>query len=119
MKRVMIVDDSKFMHTVLGGVLKTNGYEVVCNAYNGVEAIEKYKTYIPDIITMDITMPEMGGIEALKNILKINPNAKVVMVSAMGQESLVLESVTAGAKGFIVKPFKSDVVATALSKFSN
>lgn len=105
MKKILIVDDATFMRTLIRSILEKNGYEVVAEASNGLEAIVKYKQLKPDIVTMDITMPEMSGIEALKQIIKIDSTAKVIMLSAMGQEVMVKEAIISGAKSFIVKPF--------------
>ena len=118
MKRVLIVDDAAFMRVVLKNILVKEGYEVIAEASNGVEAIEKFNEHKPDIVTMDITMPEMDGIVALKEILKIDSKAKVCMVSAMGQESIILESVKNGARDFIVKPFSPEDVLTKMSRLS-
>lgn len=114
MKRILIVDDAVFMRVSLKTMLEKNGFEVIGEAVNGLEAIEKYTNLKPDIVTMDITMPEMTGIEAVKAIKKIDSNAKVIMVSAMGQESLVKEAIINGAKGFIVKPFKEEYLIKAM-----
>ncbi|MBI9010764.1 MAG: response regulator [Clostridiales bacterium] len=118
MKRILIVDDAAFMRVVLKNILVKEGYEVIAEASNGVEAIEKFNEFKPDIVTMDITMPEMDGIVALKEILKIDSKAKVCMVSAMGQESIILESVKSGARDFIVKPFSPEDVLTKMSRLS-
>lgn len=118
MKKVMIVDDTAFMRLALKTMLEKNGYEVVAEAVNGADAIKKYREHAPDIVTMDITMPEMTGIEALKVILQNNPQAKVVMISAMGQESFVKEAIVSGAKYFVVKPFKEDKVIETVSKIA-
>lgn len=118
MKKVLIVDDANFMRMAIKNVLQKGGFEVVGEAENGVEAVRKYKELKPDIVTMDITMPEMTGIEALKSIVEFDPKAKVVMVSAMGQEVLVREAIISGAKSFIVKPFKEDHVVQTLNKIS-
>lgn len=118
MKRVLIVDDAKFMRFSLRTILERNGYEVADEAENGMEAIEKYKMWHPNLVTMDITMPGMDGVEALKQIIKMDPRAKVLMVSAMGQESMVREAVMSGAQGFIVKPFKEELLVKALNKVS-
>ncbi|MPW24761.1 response regulator [Alkalibaculum sp. M08DMB] len=118
MKRVLIVDDAIFMRMKLKDILEKNGYDVVGEAQNGVEAIEKYKTEKPDLVTMDITMPEMDGVAALKGIKEINSAAKVIMCSAMGQQSMVMEAIQAGAVDFIVKPFDSDRVVESLNKAS-
>jgi two-component system chemotaxis response regulator CheY len=114
MKKVLVVDDAAFMRVSIKNMLSKHDYEIVGEAENGKVALAKYQELNPDIVTMDITMPEMDGLESLKNILAINPGANVIMVSAMGQESMVREAVLTGAKGFIVKPFKEDVILTAL-----
>jgi len=114
MKRVLIVDDAAFMRVSIKNMLAKNGYEVIGEAENGRVAIQKFIELSPDIVTMDITMPEMDGLASLKKILAINPSASIVMISAMGQESMVREAVLSGAKGFIVKPFKEDVILSAL-----
>ena len=117
-KRIMIVDDAIFMRMKLKDIVEKNGYEVVAEAQNGAEAIEKYRTERPEIVTMDITMPEMNGIEALKGIKRIDPHAKVLMCSAMGQQAMVMEAIQAGAIDFIVKPFETDRVLDSLLKAS-
>ena len=117
-KRIKIVDDAIFMRMKLKDILEKNGYEVVAEAQNGAEAIEKYRSERPEIVTMDITMPEMNGIEALKGIKRIDPHAKVVMCSAMGQQAMVMEAIQAGATDFIVKPFETDRVLDSLVKAS-
>ncbi|HAE62360.1 MAG TPA: two-component system response regulator [Eubacteriaceae bacterium] len=117
-KRVMIVDDAIFMRMKLKDILEKNGYEVVAEAQNGAEAIEKFKTEKPEIVTMDITMPEMDGIAALKGIKEIDPVAKVIMCSAMGQQAMVMEAIQSGAVDFIVKPFETDRVLDSLGKAS-
>ena len=104
------------MRMMLKDVLTKNGYEVVGEAENGSKAVEKYKEVTPDLVTMDITMPEMDGISALKNIRSIDSNAKVVMCSAMGQQAMVIEAIQAGARDFIVKPFQADRVLEAVKK---
>jgi two-component system, chemotaxis family, chemotaxis protein CheY len=114
MKKVLIVDDAAFMRVSIKNMLSKNGYEVIGEAENGKIAIQKFQELSPDIITMDITMPEMDGLASLKKILAIDPAANVVMISAMGQESMVREAVLCGAKGFIVKPFKEDIILAAL-----
>ena len=115
-KNVMIVDDAAFMRMMLKDILTKNGYEVVGEAENGAKAVEKYGELKPDLVTMDITMPEMDGISALKNIRSIDSNAKVVMCSAMGQQAMVIEAIQAGARDFIVKPFQADRVLEAVKK---
>jgi two-component system chemotaxis response regulator CheY len=117
-KRIMIVDDAIFMRMKLKDILEKNGYDVVAEAQNGADAIEKYRAERPDIVTMDITMPEMDGIEALKGIKKIDPAAKVIMCSAMGQQAMVMEAIQSGALDFIVKPFETDRVIDSIQKAS-
>lgn len=114
--RILIVDDAAFMRMMIRDILVKNGFEVVGEAQDGAQAIEKFKELRPDLITMDITMPEMDGIAALKEIKKIDPNAKVIMCSAMGQQAMVIDAIQAGAKDFIVKPFQSDRVIEAINK---
>ncbi|TCT12138.1 two-component system chemotaxis response regulator CheY [Natranaerovirga pectinivora] len=116
MKKVLIVDDAAFMRSTIRYILERNGYDVIGEAENGQVGVEKYKALKPDIVTLDITMPIMGGIEALKEIVKFDGQAKVVIVSAMGQEVIVVEAITNGAKSFIVKPFKEEQVLKTLSK---
>ena len=116
MSRVLIADDASFMRQMIREIIEPEGYEVVGEATNGIEAIEKYNELHPDIVTMDIVMPKQSGIDAVKGILAESPDAKVVMCSALGQESLVMEALQAGAKDFIVKPFKPDNVLQTLSK---
>ena len=118
MKKVLIVDDAAFMRLAIRRVLEKNEFEVVGEAPNGEVSIGKYVECRPDIVTMDITMPDMSGIEALKKIREIDPDAKVVMVSAMGQESMVKEAILNGAKSFIVKPFKEDHIVQMLRKIA-
>ncbi|MEE1071421.1 MAG: response regulator [Cellulosilyticum sp.] len=115
-KRVLIVDDAAFMRMMIKDILTKDGYEVVGEADNGVKAVEKYKELTPDLVLMDITMPEMNGIDAVKNIKAIDPGAKIVMCSAMGQQAMVIESIQAGARDFIVKPFQADRVIEAVRK---
>ena len=118
MATVLIVDDAAFMRISIKNMLTKNGYDVIGEAENGAVGVEMYKDLKPDIVTMDITMPEMSGLEALKEITKIDSQAKVVMVSAMGQEAMVREAIVSGAKGFIVKPFKEDGIIAALKKLA-
>ncbi len=118
MKRVLIVDDASFMRMSIKTMLEKGGYEVAGEAGNGLEAVSKYKELKPDIVTMDITMPEMDGIEALKLIMQYDSKAKIIMVSAMGQETLVKQSILNGAKTFIVKPFKEEQVIQSLNKLT-
>src|SRR3954452_16588819 len=116
MARVLIVDDAAFMRKMLNDALTGGGHDVVGEAGNGAEAVERFQELRPDLTTLDITMPEKGGLQALKEILGFDPAAKVVMCSALGQESKVLESIKAGAKDFVVKPFQSDRVLDAVGK---
>ncbi len=115
-KTVLIVDDAAFMRMMLKDIFIKNGYEVVGEAEDGVEGVEKYKELKPDVVTMDITMPKMDGIEALKNIKAFDAGAKVVMCTAMGQQAMVLQAVQHGAKDFIVKPFQPERVVQAVEK---
>ncbi|MBD7911011.1 response regulator [Clostridium cibarium] len=116
MKKVLIVDDASFMRINLRKILEKNGFEVVGEAADGLEAIRKYFTLKPDIVTMDITMPKMDGIEALREIKNKDSSAKIIMISALGQEKWVRKAVIQGAIGFIVKPYKDDYVVQALNK---
>lgn len=116
MKKILIVDDASFMRMIIKDILIQDGYEVVGEAENGIEAIEMYNEFSPDIVLMDITMPQMDGIEALKKIKSINNNAKIIMCSAMGQQEMVIESIQAGAEEFIVKPFQPERVVEAIRK---
>lgn len=118
-KRVLIVDDAIFMRNLIRDILTEGGYTVVGEASNGEEAVEKCKTLSPDIITMDIVMPVMSGIDAVREIKKINNNVKIVMCSALGQESLVMEALEAGAQDFITKPFKKERVLEVLRKLNS
>lgn len=118
MAKIMIVDDAAFMRITIKNMLQKSEHEVVGEAENGKIAVEKYRELKPDIVTMDITMPEMDGLAALKEIRKEDPNAKIIMVSAMGQEAMVRDAVLNGAKGFIVKPFKEDGILAAISKLA-
>jgi two-component system chemotaxis response regulator CheY len=118
MKRVLVVDDAAFMRVSIKNMLTKNGYEVCGEAENGDIAVQKYQELTPDIVTMDITMPEKDGLASLKEILAVNPSANIVMVSAMGQEGMVREAILSGAKGFIVKPFKEDVIVSALNNIA-
>lgn len=114
--RVLVVDDAAFMRMMVKDILSKNGYEVVGEAENGLKALEKWQELKPDLTTMDITMPEMDGITAVKEIKKIDPGAKVIMCSAMGQQAMVVEAIQAGARDFIVKPFQPDRVLEAVRK---
>lgn len=114
--KVLIVDDAAFMRMMIKEILTKNGYTVVGEASDGAQAVEKYKELGPDLVTMDITMPEMDGITALKEIKKIDANARIIMCSAMGQQAMVIDAIQAGAKDFIVKPFQADRVIEAIKK---
>ena len=115
-KNILIVDDAAFMRMMIKDILTKNGYNVVGEAENGAKAIEKYSELKPDLVLMDITMPEVDGIAALKKIKGSDPNALIIMCSAMGQQAMVIESIQAGAKDFIVKPFQPDRVLEAVKK---
>jgi two-component system chemotaxis response regulator CheY len=120
MARVLIVDDALFMRKMLGDILKKEGFEICGEAENGKDAIEKYKELKPDLVTMDIVMPKMeeiDGVAAVKEIVKIDPQAKIIMVSAMGQHVLVVEAIQAGAKDFVTKPFQPSRVIEAVKRF--
>lgn len=119
MSRVLIVDDAKFMRITLSNLLSNNGFTVVGMAENGQDALEQYKKLDPDIVTLDITMPVMDGLEALKKMMEYDPDAKVVMCSAMGQQKLVVEAIELGAKDFIVKPFDEQRVIDTLKNLTS
>lgn len=114
--RVLVVDDAAFMRMMIKDILRKGGYEVVGEAEDGAKAIEKYKELQPDLVTMDITMPDMDGIAAVKEIRKIDPNALIIMCSAMGQQAMVIDAIQAGARDFVVKPFQPDRVLEAVRK---
>ncbi|GGA62989.1 response regulator [Ornithinibacillus halotolerans] len=115
-KRILIVDDAAFMRMMIKDILTKSGFNVIGEAQDGAHAVQLYQELLPDLVTMDITMPEMDGITALKKIKEINPNAKVIMCSAMGQQAMVIDAIQAGAKDFIVKPFQADRVIEAIQK---
>ena len=115
-QRILIVDDAAFMRMMIKDILVKNGFEVVGEAADGFQAVEKYRELKPDLVTLDITMPEKDGIAALKEIREFDPDAKVIMCSAMGQQSMVIDAIQAGAKDFIVKPFQADRVIEAINK---
>ena len=117
--RILVVDDAMFMRMMLKDILSKNGYEVVGEAANGKEAIDKYIELRPDLVLLDITMPEMDGIEALKKIKMIEPKAKIIMCSAMGQQNMVIEAIQNGALDFIVKPFQQNRVLESLEKLTS
>lgn len=115
-KNILICDDAAFMRMMIKDILTKNGYNIAGEAENGAKAVEKYNELEPDLVLMDITMPEMDGIQALKKIKETDPNASVIMCSAMGQQAMVIESIQSGAKDFIVKPFQADRVLEAVQK---
>jgi two-component system chemotaxis response regulator CheY len=116
MARVLVVDDAAFMRKMVSDALAKGGHEVVGEAGNGVEALAQFQALKPDLMTLDITMPEKDGLAALADIMAADPSAKVVMCSALGQESKVLEAIKLGAKDFVVKPFQADRVIEAVGK---
>jgi two-component system, chemotaxis family, chemotaxis protein CheY len=113
---VLVCDDAIFMRTMISDILTTAGFEVIGEAETGREAVDRYKELKPDLVTMDIVMPDMGGIEAVREICRVDPDAKVLMCSAMGQQALVVEAVQAGAKDFVVKPFQPSRVLEAVQR---
>lgn len=115
-KRILICDDAAFMRMMIKDILTKNGYEVAAEAENGIKAVEKYNETKPDLVMMDITMPEMDGIQALKKIKEADGSANIIMCSAMGQQAMVIESIQSGARDFIVKPFNQDRVLEAVKK---
>ncbi|BAH06917.1 response regulator [Clostridium kluyveri] len=116
MAKILIVDDAAFMRMMIKDILEKNGFEVVGEANNGIKAVELYKKEKPDVVTMDITMPDMDGIEAVKQIKAFDASAKIIMCSAMGQQTMVMDAIKAGARDFIVKPFQPDRVLEAINK---
>jgi two-component system chemotaxis response regulator CheY len=116
MARILVVDDAAFMRKVVSDALTAGGHEVIGQAENGAEAVSQYTALRPDVTTLDITMPEKDGLEALAEIIAIDPSAKVLMCSALGQESKVIESIKLGAKDFVVKPFQPDGLLQAVGK---
>lgn len=116
MARIMITDDAAFMRMMLKTLLSEGGHEVVAEASNGQEAVDFYDVHRPDLVTMDITMPVMAGISAVRAIKEKHPDAKIVMCSAMGQKEMVMEAIQAGAKGFIVKPFEKEKVLSEIAR---
>ncbi len=115
-KNILICDDAAFMRMMIKDILTKNGYNIAGEAENGAKAVEKYNETKPDLVLMDITMPEMDGIQALKKIKAGDPNASVIMCSAMGQQAMVIEAIQSGAKDFIVKPFQAERVLEAVKK---
>jgi two-component system chemotaxis response regulator CheY len=116
MARVLVVDDAAFMRKMVTDALSGGGHEIVGEAANGAEAVARFQELRPDVMTLDITMPEKDGLAALKEIIAVDPGAKVVMCSALGQESKVLESIKLGAKDFVVKPFQPAQLLEAVGK---
>lgn len=116
MASVLVVDDAAFMRMTLKKMLEANGHQVAAEASNGIEAIKKYAEARPDVVLLDITMPEMNGVEALKKIKEIDPTAKVVICSAMGQQAMVAQAIQFGAKDFVVKPFEEERLIAAINK---
>jgi two-component system chemotaxis response regulator CheY len=114
--RILICDDAIFMRTMIADILTGAGFEIAGEAESGLQAVERYKTVKPDLVTMDIVMPDMGGIDAVKAIIAIDPDAKILMCSAMGQQSLVVDAIQAGAKDFVVKPFQPARVIDAVQR---
>jgi two-component system, chemotaxis family, chemotaxis protein CheY len=113
---VLVCDDAIFMRTMISDILSQAGFEVVGEAESGVQAVAKYRELKPDLVTMDIVMPDMGGIEAVREICKADPEARILMCSAMGQQALVVEAIQAGAKDFVVKPFQPSRVLEAVQR---
>lgn len=113
---VLVCDDAIFMRTMITDILTQAGYEVIGEAETGAQAVEKYRQLKPDLVTMDIVMPDMGGIEAVREICKTSPEARILMCSAMGQQALVVEAIQAGAKDFVVKPFQPSRVLEAVQR---
>lgn len=118
-KTVLITDDTAFMRMTLKNVIEKNGYNVVGEAGDGEEAVALYQELKPDMVTMDITMPKMDGITAIKEIMKVDPDAKIIVCSAMGQKPMVIEALSAGAKDFLVKPFDAERVVESLRKIGS
>ena len=116
MRKILVVDDAAFMRVTIKNMLLKNGYEVVGEAENGKVAVEKYIALKPDIVTMDITMPVMNGLSALKTIVELDSGANCIMVTAMGQQETVKEAILAGARGYVVKPFREEVIINALRR---
>lgn len=115
-KNILICDDAAFMRMMIKDILTKNGYGIAGEAENGVKAVEKYNETKPDLVLMDITMPEKDGIQALKEIKAADPSAAIIMCSAMGQQAMVIEAIQSGAKDFIVKPFQAERVLEAVKK---
>lgn len=116
MAKILIVDDAKFMRMTLGTILKKENHQIVGEADNGADAISLYKKFVPDVVTMDITMPIMNGIDAIKEILKIDPTANIVVCSAMGQQKVIVNAIELGAKDFLIKPFDENRVLETINR---
>lgn len=116
MARVLIVDDARFMRLVLRRILTQAGHTIVAEAKDGVEAVEMYAEHRPDVMTLDIVMPRQNGIEAVREIMSFDPHAKIIMVTALGQEAFVLDAIKAGAREFIIKPFRNEEIVKAVMK---
>jgi two-component system chemotaxis response regulator CheY len=114
--RILIADDLSFMRMIQREILTARGYQVVGEASDGREAVDKYQTLKPDLVILDITMPNMNGLEAMRKILSINPKARIIMCSALGQQNLIVDAIKAGVKDFIVKPFKAERILSAIAK---
>ena len=115
-KQILIVDDAAFMRMMIKDILTGSGFEIAGEAENGIQAVSMYKKLSPDLVVMDITMPEMDGIRAVKEIIKADPRARIIMCSAMGQQAMVIQSIQSGALDFVVKPFQPDRVTEAVNK---
>ncbi len=113
---VLICDDAVFMRKMLGEILEQEGFRIVGEAETGAEAVEQFERLRPDLVTMDIVMPDMGGTDAVREIMKRDPNARILMCSAMGQQALVIEAIQVGARGFVVKPFQPSLVMEAVQR---
>lgn len=118
MASILICDDAAFMRQTLIQILRKTDYTVVAEAENGLDCIEKYEVYKPDVVLMDITMPDMDGIEATQKIIAMDKNAKIIIVSAMGQQAMVFSAITSGAKDFIVKPFDPERIIECINKYA-
>ena len=116
MANVLIADDAQFMRFIIGRILRDNGHNIIGEAVNGEEVVEMYAKLRPDIVTMDIVMPKMNGLEAIRKIISFDPTARIVVITALGQETIAFEAVKAGAKNFVVKPFKHEEVIAAVQK---
>jgi two-component system chemotaxis response regulator CheY len=116
MKTVLIVDDSLFMRMFIRRIIEREGYLVIGEAENGIDCIEKFKKYRPEVVTLDVTMPRMDGIQTLSALMEIDPEAKIIMISSIGQESVVKHAISIGASTFIVKPFKNGQIISAVNK---